>query len=248
MTEFHQKNHIRRSFTPRTRNMLALGACLIIGGGTFAAAGGVSQIRKWLQVEINGEAMNVELDENGESTFDYDTADGGTATVHVQSTDTEDGKMTRVNVVKDMDGGSSRSVAEVVRKEQIGVPEGSYSMEDLAGTQPLASWITDDGVGFELYGASTADGSGTDLYLLSETVGSEAEINKVQTLPMNLWADGSEHQVTIDPDGQISIVHENGNEKQQLRMRFSRGHATARPIENEPVDVDTPIGNIRISD
>ena len=83
MQDFNTHQSPRRFASPKAM-LLAL-AFLTLGGVTLAATDGVAKLKQWfVTLEINGERLDVELDDNGESTFDYEMADGTTATVNIQ--------------------------------------------------------------------------------------------------------------------------------------------------------------------
>ena len=120
MQDFNTHQSPRRFTHPKA--MLLAVAFLAVGGVTLAATDGVAKLKQlFVTLEINGQSMDVELDENGEATFDYELANGANATVNVQKTDTpEDGKMTRVSITAGNDQTEDVEVAKVCQKVKVG--------------------------------------------------------------------------------------------------------------------------------
>jgi len=225
--------------------LLAL-AFVAIGGVTFAAAGGVAVMQRWLvRVEINGEVTEVALDENGEHTFTVDTEDGGTATVHVKQSTTPDGETTRIAIEATGDGTTEEEVCKVIRKVGIGLPESTYTLDDLGDAEPLAAWTNQAGDDNELYILATEDGDGSRIFFVTYFEDGEADVRLAGSPPMQLVGEGIDTQVEVSDNGTVSITVDDGSGNvQQLKLRFAMGDS-AGEIPSD-VRVQTSDGAIKV--
>lgn len=229
-----------------SRSILLALAFVAIGGVTFAAAGGVGALQRWLvRIEIDGHVTEVTLDENGEHTFTVDTEDGGTATVHIQqSTSLEGGERTQVAIRKSGEG-TEEEVCKVIRKVGTGLPESSYTLDDLGDAEPLAEWTNQTGQDNELYILPTEDGTGSRIFFVTYPEGGDPEVRLVASPSIQLVGEGLDTQVQVSDNGTVSIaVNDGSDEVCQLKLRIAMGDI-ADEVPND-VRVQTSDGAIKV--
>lgn len=225
--------------------LLAL-AFVAIGGVTFAAAGGVAAVQKWLvRVEVNGQVTEVALDENGEQTFTVATEDGGTATIHVQQSTSPDGETTRISVKATNDGNETEEVVKAVRSTRMGVPESNFDLDDLGDAEPLAEWTNQAGEDNELYILASEEGSGSRIFFVTYPEYGDPEVRLAGSPPMQLVGEGIDTQVQVSDNGTVSITVDDGSGNvRQLKLRFAMGDSA----DDLPCDVrvQTSDGAIKV--
>lgn len=229
-----------------SRSLLLALAFVAIGGVTFAAAGGVAAVQKWLvRVEINGEVTEVALDENGEQTFTIDTEDGGTATVHVQQSTSPDGETTRIAIQASGDGTDEKEVCKVIRKVRTGLPESTFSLDDLGDAEPLAEWTDQAGNDNELYILPTEEGTGSRIFFVTYFEDSDPEVRLAGSPRMQLVGEGIDTLVQVSDNGTVSITVDDGSgEVRQIKLRIAMGDS----FDEMPHDirVQTSDGAIKV--
>ncbi len=263
----HQQAH-RARFNRSSVTAVSCFALLLLGGAAFAATDGISALKRFLQIEINGKVTDIELDENGESTFEVDTEDGGTATVHVQHKQDEDSYSTTVEVqkeggmVRNEDGewvpfeGEIEEEFAVAAMRKAGAPEmftemrEGFSLEDAAKETPAAEWSNEDGTRRVTLHIVPVDGSdrvrvaaiGHNFHGLDEGL---------SLVGMSMMPDqpGFAPSVSVDGDN-VTVIWDNGaGEVREMQFRSSRtatsnGRTPGIPL---PPNMNFPGGNIRVS-
>ncbi len=249
------ENRLMQSFnTQRTPSRFGAGrtplvalALLIVGGATFAATGGVETIRTWfMHIEINEQPFDVELGQNGQATFTLDTEEFGPATVLVEKTSSPDeGEMTRLTVTAGDAMTEDETVTKVVRRMMIMEPP-AVSLEDLADVEPAQEWTADDGAVTLLYALPIEDAEGAQLVLVTANDAGEAEIHPVCAVPFDLTAEGTEAEYNLDADGTLEIKVNDGEGRERV-MKLKTSCTAEEEAGNPEIDVDTPVGHIKIS-
>ncbi|MCH7702445.1 MAG: hypothetical protein IID37_12240 [Planctomycetes bacterium] len=229
-----------------SRSILLALAFVAIGGVTFAAAGGVGALQRWLvRIEIDGQVTEVTLDENGEHTFTVDTEDGGTATVHIQQSTSPDGETTRIAIQATGDGTDEREVCKVIRKVRKGLPESTFSLDDLGDAEPLAEWTNQAGDDNELYILSAEEGSGSRIFFVTYPEGGDPEVRLVGSPSIQLVGEGLDTQVQVSDNGTVSIaVNDGSDEVCQLKLRIAMGDIADEMPQN--IRVQTSDGAIKV--
>ena len=223
MQDFNTHQSPRRFASPKAM-LLAL-AFLTVGGVTLAATDGVAKLKQWfVTLEINGERLDVELDENGESTFDYEMADGTTATVNIQKTDTpEDGQMTQIRVTAGDDQTENVEVAKICQKIKVGGANLALTIDDLEDAELVKSWSDAKGTSFDLYTRVQKNGDWIFFVASQPTDDEEPDVRQVARIPTTVLPADSEPTFEIGTDGTLSITLNDGEGRvQELKLRFNK--------------------------
>ena len=221
----------------RPRTLVFTLVLVAVGGAAFAASGGVEKLRNWfVTVEINGEQTRVELDENGESTFDVETADGGTATVHIQkSASPEDGQLTRVQVTKGPgEGASGDEESEICRQIRLGPRRAQFTTEELGDAQPLAAWSDKSGKDCELYILPDEAGEGSRVLVATMVEDGEPDVRLVATTPFPLVTDTIKPEVSIAEDGLLTLrsADKSGDNVREIKLMLRRSEAAGEGLSD----------------
>jgi hypothetical protein len=247
MQAFH-KPQSRSRFTRPNALALAL-AVLAVGGVTFAATGGVAKLKSWLlRVEINGQVTEVELDDNGETTFDIDTENGGTATVHIQTADSPDqGQMTRIEVTARGDGTEDHEVVKVAKRRiMTSSIRLDYTLDDLGDAKPYKQWTDEQDRLNALYLLPVEKGEGSRIFLVTTEQDEEPKVNLVCATPRSLLEEGIEPDIQIGADGMVTITFDNGEGEVQVMKAMIKHLAPGEELPGN-LAVETPDGEIKIT-
>lgn len=244
MQDFNTHQSARRFAHPKA--MLLAVAFLAVGGVTLAATDGVAKLKQWfVTLEINGERLDVELDENGESTFDYEMADGTNATVNIQKTNTpEDGEMTQIRVTAGDDQTEDVEVAKVVRKRISGEAAREYTLDDLGDAEPVKSWSDATGTSYDLYTIVQKDGD-WQFFITSQTVeDEEPDVRQVARIPTTILPANSEPTIEIGDDGMLTLKLNNGEgEERVMKVMIRRGNEDSPSLGDRPIKLRTHAGD-----
>ncbi len=247
--------HTPPSRPTRRHALIATLAVLVIGGGTFAATGGVEKLRKWLvKVEINGQVHEFETGEDGTGTFTIETEDGGQAEVRMQvASSPEEGDMTNIEIR--MENASSEEVGEVVMKRRAlrcgeqPVLGGTYTLEDLGDTEPLSEHEA-DGIVRRFYAVPNAEdeGEGFKIFLATTDADDNTVVHLLAAPPVALPEDAGDLNVDLDEEGRLSIriATADGREmvmELQTKITVSEVEISAQ----DPISVTTQGGEITVT-
>jgi hypothetical protein len=211
---------------------LVILAVFAVGGGTFAATGGVEKLKKWLlTVEIDGQVTEVEVDEGGQSTFTIETEDGGTATVHIdKSGSTPDEDMTKITVRQESDGEFAEDVeARVVRKACVrsdgrvppmGEPLSPELLAAVDAAEPVHEWPDPMGGTAALYILPAVGAEGSQLLITHTDPEGEREFNPVAVTPFPVYGEGMETAVEMADDGTLTIKVTGPEEGQERELKL----------------------------
>jgi len=228
MQDFNTQHRPRRFAHPKAM-LLAL-AVMTVGGVTLAATDGIAKLKQWLvTVEINGQTMDVALDENGEATFDYELADGANATVNIQKTDTpEDGPMTRVSVKVGDEQTEDLEVAEIRQQIKVGGANLAFTLDDLGDAEPVKSWSDANGISHDLYTIVQKDGDWIFFIASQITEGEEPDVRQIARIPTTVLPADAEPTFDVGADGSLRITLDDGQgEVQELKLMFNKPDGNA---------------------
>lgn len=252
MNEYRSQSPTNHSI--RRRTLVALSAVLLIGGGTFAATGGVETIRQWLvQVEINGQVHEMLADENGVGIFTIDTEDGGQAEVQVEFADTpEEGESRTIRIQASSPAGEGIEDVEMLCKRQVRVagqasPDQEYTIEDLGDTQPALTW-EQDGTTQAVYilPNSEEEGEGFKVLLAATATDGETTVFLVAAPPVALPDDPDALNIDFDEDGMLTIrINADAGWETVMKLKVAAGEEDC-PLD-APMKLNTPDGHIQIT-
>ncbi len=245
MQEF-TKNQSPRTFMKMPVWIAATLGVLLAGG---AATGTVALVRSWLvTVQIGDQQFQFQTDESGEGTMQVQTEDGRTANVHVQRVEGDNGAAeTNVNVDVEGNGTSEQRVMRIATGG-AGKAERIASVEDLAGTEPIASWAGADGTNYAAHLVAQKDGELQTLFIATTTADGTQTIRRITDLPAILFAGGATTEVTPGKNGEVTVRIANGEGNVNV-MKFMIGgpsDAAAR-MADQHIQVDPKAGQIRIN-
>jgi hypothetical protein len=235
-------------FTRPSALALAL-AVLAVGGVTFAATGGVAKLRSLLlRVEINGQVTEVELDGNGETTFEVDTEDGGTATVHIQTTNSPDQcQTTRIEVTARGDGTEDHEVVRVAKRRiMTSSIRLDYTLDDLGDAKPYKQWTDEQDRLSALYLLPVEKGEGSRIFLVITEQHEEPKVHLVCATPRSLLEEGLEPDIQIGEDGLVTITLDNGEGEVQVMKAMIKHLAPGEELPGD-LGLETPNGEIKIT-
>lgn len=245
MQEF-AKNQAPRRFMKMPVWAAATLGILLAGG---AATGTVAMVRSWLvTVQIGDQQYQFQTDDSGEGTIQVQTEDGRTANVHVQRVDGDNGAAeTNVNVDVSGNGTSEQRVMKFATGG-AGKADRFASVEDLAGTEPIASWAGADGQNYAAHLVPQKAGETQSLFITSTAANGAQTVRRLSDLPAILFAGGATTEVTPGKDGLVTVRIANGEGNVNV-MKFMLGgptDASAR-MAGEHIQVDPKAGQIRIN-
>jgi hypothetical protein len=246
MQQFNRNSQPARLTHPK--NLIVAVAILFVGGGTFAATGGITAIKNLLRVtvEIDGETTDLTIPENGETTFEVETADGGTAQVNIQTDTSDDGMMRRVEVRR-ADGDTEDVEVNAVKRRVMGAPA-EVEWDALGDAEPLTEWTDANGIFNELYMVAAAEGDGTRFLAALDADSEEARLIQLNEMPMDFLDGSFEVNAEVSKDGVISIqaADKNGREMEFKIVASFNGGGNVENIDRN-LDVQTPDGEIRVT-
>jgi len=223
MQDFNTQHRPRRFAHPKAM-LLAL-AVMTVGGVTLAATDGIAKLKQWLvTLEINGQTMDVALDENGEATFDYQMADGANATVNIQKTDTpEDGAMTQIRVTTGDDQTEDVEVAKICQKIKVGGADLAFTLDDLGDAKPVKSWSDANGISHDLYAIVQKNGDWIFFIASQIAEGEEPDVRQIARIPITVLPADAKPTFDIGADGSLKITLDDGQgEVQELKLKFNK--------------------------
>lgn len=220
----YTRTTVSRSFLHRPAVAAALGI-LVLGGGAFAAGGGIEYIKSlFVTVEIDGQPTQLELQPVGdnvyEGTLQTQTQDGRDAHVVVRRLEgdpNEQNMTVNVNLTGD-DSIEAREQKIVVRHGET-PPELSFTVADLGDAEPAHQWTNAEGQARALY--LITDEETGELSIFSTTVGEdETLVRRVAQLPAGRH-DG-DPKISVDENDLITLVWESGEgelvDRQVIRL------------------------------
>jgi hypothetical protein len=230
------------------RFAIATAAVLVLGGVAFAATGGIQTVKNWfVKLEINGKTTDFKLDENGVGTATVQTDDGGQATIQVRRSGTADadGMTTRINVVKAGPGENQEGTAEIIRRAGGPPTDTIATVADLGDAKPVAQRVDEDGVTQSVYILPNSDNTGSRIFFRTDRPDAESTVKLLAHPPMQLVGQGIEPKVTIGDDGMVTILVDNGGQRQMLKFRSTSSTNAGIDGPGE-IRVDMPDGQIKV--
>ncbi|HKQ49046.1 MAG TPA: hypothetical protein VJZ71_13330 [Phycisphaerae bacterium] len=249
MQEF-SKNRTSR-FVARRPALVAACAVLLVGGGAFAAAGGIDLIKSlFVTVDIDGQAVQLELQPVGENTYegslDTEIADGRQASIRVKRVENSPNELnTQVHVNVSDDGTVTENESEVVIRKGLNVgadPNAVYSMDDIGEAQPAHEWTNASGQARSLYLIDTGDGK-IGVFSVTVTAEGTANVRRLAHLPAEAGFDTAP-DVSVDDKDMITLTW-GGDEDRRVIKLIDRYSNNPADLAN-PLSLDTPDGEIKV--
>lgn len=249
MQEFSKDRSSR--FVTRRPALVAACAFLLVGGGAFAAAGGIDLIKSlFVTVDINGQPVQLELQPVGENTYegalDTEMADGRQAKIRVKRVDngsTEHKTHVNVNLSDDDSVTENDSRIEIRKGFTMGTDPGeTFTMDDVGDAQPIHEWTNAAGQGRALYLIETEDGK-VSAFSVTTTAEGTVIVRRLAQLPAEAGFDTAP-EVSVDEKDMITLNWGGENEKRVIKLidRYSDNPADLA----NPLSVDTPDGEIKV--
>ena len=241
----------------RRNTLVAVLGVLLVGGGTFAATGGVETIKSWLvTVEINGEMHELALDEAGSGTFTIDTDDGGQAEVLVEvASSPEEGERRTIRISAGTPGGNGTEDVETLCEKRVVISgqasaDGTYTVEDLGDAEPAAEW-QQDGTLSQVYLIPNAEdeADGFMVFLASSDEGGETTVVLAAAPSVALPDNDEDISAEVTHDGllTIRIAPDEGREMVMKFMVAGDGGPEGCCDPDAPLSVATPDGEITVT-
>jgi len=232
MKEFDQTT-VSRRFAHRPAMAAALGI-LVLGGGAFAAGGGIQYIKSlFVTVEIDGQQVDVELqpqaDGSHEGELTTTLADGRDAHVQVRKTENADAGEHEMRVEVNLDDGDQKTQDVNVSKRRVNVGGPTNgTIEDLGDAEPVHEWTSAQGVDRALYLITDEAGENLNVFTTTTDEAGAIAVKRLATLPAERFEGTPE--VSVDDNGLISIKWSSGE----------AGNENVRQIKLMDVASDNP--------
>ena len=226
-------------------------AIVLVGGGAFAAAGGIDMIRSlFVTVDIEGQPVQVELTPTGENTYEgslnTQLADGRTADINVVRSEPEPNSRqmeVRVAVSDDDEGEQHEAVEHQIHKQRLNVgrpdPSAVFTLDDLGDNQPIHTWTNAEGQAKAVYAVNRAETSLLEIYSTLGQADGTTVVKQLAKLPAELFA--GTPQVSIADNGDVRLVWDSGdgetNNRREIRLR-DKSSATK---SEETLDIDAAL-------
>jgi hypothetical protein len=232
MKEFDQTT-VSRRFAHRPAVAAALGI-LVLGGGAFAAGGGIQYIKSlFVTVEIDGQQVDVELQPQADGSHEGELIttlpDGRDAVVQVRKTENADAGEHEMRVEVNLDDGDqmTQDVNVSKRRVNVGGPTNG-TVEDLGDAEPVHEWTTAAGTDRALYLIEDKAGENLSVFTTAIEEGGALSVKRLATLPAERFEGTPE--VSVDESGLISIKWTSGE----------AGNENVRQIKLMDVSSDNP--------
>lgn len=212
MKEFDQASVARR-FAHRPAVAAAL-AILVLGGGAFAASGGIQYIKSlFVTVEVDGQKMDVELQPVGDGTHEGELTttlgDGRDAHIQVRKTENEDAGEHEMRVQVNLDDGKTMTEDVNVSKRRVNVGGlTNATIEDLGDAEPIHEWTSAKGQARALYLIEDEAGENLIVFTTVFDESGETNVKRLATLPGERFK--GTPKVTVDDNGLISMKWTSG--------------------------------------
>lgn len=253
MQEF-SKNRTSR-FVARRPALVAACAVLLVGGGTFAAAGGIDLIKSlFVTVDINGEPVQLELQPVGDNTYegalDTEMADGRQAKIRVKRVEngpTELKTHVNVNLSDEESITENDSRMEIRKGFNMGTDPGeTFTMDDVGDAQPVHEWTNAAGQGRSLYLIETDDGK-VSAFSVTTTADGTAVVRRLAQLPAEAGFDTAP-EVNVDEKDMITLSWgvEEGQQGHRRVIKLIDRYSNNPADLTNPLSVETPDGEIKV--
>ncbi len=253
MQEF-SKNRSSR-FIARRPALIAACAIVLVGGGAFAAAGGINLIKRFfVTVDIAGQPVQLELqpvgDNTQEGTLDTQLADGRQAKIHVQrvdrvDADTNEHKMqVRVNLTGEDGQSEAFNDMEITRGDGPGQSEQTYTVADLGDAEPAHQWVNAQGESRAVYLIEDEDSGKIRVFTTKSQPDGTTVVRMAAQLPAGRGFDTSPEAAT-DDSGMVTLTWDDGG-GDHVNKRVIKLMDRTSVDPNAPIVADTPEGRIEI--
>lgn len=202
-------------------------AILVLGGGAFAAGGGIDMIKSlFVTVEVAGEQLHVELQPVGDNTYEgsleTQTADGRQANIHVRRQEQgDDRKEMYVNVNVSDDGSEQQEVSEVKMQRMMPGDLGpaadqTYTVEDLGDAEPVHTWTSTAGDARGIYLIPEEAEARVRIFSVTTPAEGDATVRMLTRLPAgDEWL--ATPTVSVDDKDVITLTWESGDGEEKQR-------------------------------
>jgi hypothetical protein len=216
MQEFSQNRSPR--FISRRPALVAACAIVLIGGGAFAAAGGIDLLKRYfVTVDVGGQALHLELQPTGEhsqeGSLDTQLADGRQAKIQVQRTDAGENQQkmqVRVNLTGEGTQTESDSEIAIRRSANVGADSNTtYTVADLGDAEPAHEWTNSQGEGRALYLIPNDDGQ-LRIFSVRTAADGAKTVRMLTQLPSAMGFEGTP-EVTTGANDTITLTWGSGD-------------------------------------
>ncbi len=253
MQEF-SKNRTSR-FVARRPALVIACAAFLIGGGAFAAAGGVDLIKRlFVTVDIAGTPVQLELQPVGDNTYegslDTQIGEGRQAQIHVKRVEAHPNELNTQVHVNVTDGGAqieNESHVAIGKSFNFG-PESSttYTAADLGEAEPVHEWTAANGDGRAIYLIPTDDRQ-IRVFSVTTTTDGTASVKMLTKLPAGMGFDETP-EVAVDDNGMITMTwgSEEGDQAHRREIRLIDRQSGDPADLKDLLNLATPDGEIKV--
>lgn len=255
MQEFSSNRTSR--FVARRPALVIACAAFLIGGGAFAAAGGVDLIKRlFVTVDIAGTPVQLELQPIGDNTYegslDTQIGEGRQAKIHVKRVEAQPNELnTQVHVnVTDGDGD-----AQIENEKQVSIgrnfnfgPESNAACTaaDLGDAEPVHEWTAANGDARAIYLIPTDDRQ-IRVFSVTTTIDGTARVKLLTRLPADMGFDETP-EVAVDQNGMITMTwaSEEGDRANQRVIKLIDRQSGNPADLKDLLNLATPDGEIKV--
>jgi hypothetical protein len=253
MQEFSNQQN-RPRLTARPALMVALGV-LLIGGGAFAATGGIAKLKSWVfRVNINGHEATLVANDGEPASMTIQGEDGKTTHIAVMSASADGGHRTEVNVNANDPNGKQEQQQQirVIRHNGNGpapeVDDGQkYTMADLGDTQPSQSWTDKNGNTLAIYVVQTPESTIKVFHVTTDANG-QSTVKLLVAPAMKIDISSVKPQVTVDDNGMTTMTFDDGKgEKRVMKLKIAHQDEESAEMPNDgSINIKTEDGHIQV--
>jgi hypothetical protein len=224
-------------------------AVVLVGGGAFAAAGGIDMIRSlFVTVELQGQPVQLELQPVAENTYEGSMTtqleDGRNADIHVVRTDPdENSRQMEVRVAvsgEDGEGDGERQVTQEVHHKKMKVgrpdPNATFTLNDLGGTEPIHTWTNEQGEAKAVYTVNNAEKGLLEIYSTLGKADGSTVVKQLAQLPADVFEGTPE--VTVADNGDLRLVWDSGEGEQGNRREIRLRDKNSLTKHDEEIDIE----------
>jgi hypothetical protein len=247
MQEFAKQQN-RPRFIRRPAALAAL-AIVLVGGGAFAATGGVEKLKSWVfNVNVNGKTFTMVAADGQPATAIVETPDGRQATMTVQkTTDPQHGEMTNVQVTTDGDNSHEEKVIKVIKGNGTQPPESNYTMADLGDAKPVHEWTHPSGGSAALYILPGQEEGAIEIFVALTNEAGQTSVHKVASPTATMNLAGITPVVTVEKNGTISMQFDTGDGNIRVLKDRIAHHSEMLNEQGGPVQINDKTGEVNVN-